>query len=398
MIVCYAVNITHENLAEELVKQGYLVAVTGLQKLDFNYRYGITFRDFNLRDKLVVNGLDIGTQHISYMYHAKKSELTRVLVSKLPMGISGDDICAALNNYGDILSVQQVTRVMFGQKLDTGDRVVKFKKIHKDIPSYVTVRGWKAYIMYKGQLKTSRFCGKVGHFAKDCPSKRKSDERPRENQDKPEEKEKADEPTVNMEVTESSVIPTHEDLVKDLLDNLAEPEPDSVQVPAKVAENLDSDITSKVFTNESVSNPTSEVKPLGAKDSMKGDPGVAKRGKKKRKKNLNRAVLDQLEDTTAVKDSLVQDTVPTGMNYFGPLNWSVSFGVEKQCYVYVFCDTTAASDYLIEDHVRVVHKREYGDYMTRLHKPQYPCTICRYIASSEFMLSIDGSERHGIWG
>ena len=260
MIVCYAVNITYENLAEELVKQGYLEAVTGLQKMDFNYRYGITFRDFNLRDKLVVNGLDIGTQHISFMYHAKKNELTRVLVSKLPMGILDDDICAVLNSYGDILSVQQVTRVIYGQKLDTGDRVVKFKKIHKDIPSYVTVRGWKAYIMYKGQLKTCRSCGKVGHFAKDCPSKRKPDERSRENQDKSKEKEKADEPTENMEVIESTVTPTvtptHEDLVQDLLDNLAEPESDSVQVPTKVAENLDSEFASKVLTNESVSNST----------------------------------------------------------------------------------------------------------------------------------------------
>ena len=57
---------------------------------------------------------------------------------------------------------------MFGQKLDTGDLVVTFKKINKDIPSYVTVRGWKAFIMYRGQPKTCRSCGKVDRFAMDC--------------------------------------------------------------------------------------------------------------------------------------------------------------------------------------------------------------------------------------
>ena len=89
-----------------------------------------------------------------------------------------------------------------------------------------------------------------------------------------------------MEVIEPTVIPTYEDRVTDLLDNLAKPESDPVQVPTKVAENLDSEITSKVLTNESASNSTSEVKPLGAKDSLKGGAGVTKRGKKKKKKKI----------------------------------------------------------------------------------------------------------------
>ena len=85
-------------------------------------------------DKLVVNGLDIDGIHVTFMYHAKKNDLTRVLVSKMPLRISDVEICAVLDNYGVILSVQQVTRVMFGQKLDTGDPVVTFKKINVNIP------------------------------------------------------------------------------------------------------------------------------------------------------------------------------------------------------------------------------------------------------------------------
>ena len=347
MIVCYAVNITYENLAEELVKQGYLEAVTGLQKLDFNYRYGITFKDFNLRDKLVVNGLDIGTQHISFMYHAKKNELIRVLVSKLPMGISDDDICAVLNSYGDILSVQQVTRVIFGQKLDTGDRVVKFKKLQNDIPSYVTVRGWKAYIMYKGQPKTCRFCGKVGHFARDCPS-RKPDERPRENRDKSKEKEKADEPTENMEVSEAivtpTVTPTYEDLVTDLLDNLAEPEPDPVQVPTKVAENLDSDVSSN----------TPEVKPLGAKESLKG--GVTKKGKKRRKKKI--PVVEPENSRPYLSEKL--EELGLSKYYSGD-----TFDRKNQRWDCDFCGYSNDNPYMIGIHVRDNHFEELCEFVRK---------------------------------
>ena len=88
--------IAYERIAEELVKQEYLKAVTGFHKLDFHHRYGVAhaFSDPNLRDKLVVNGLDIDGIHVTFIYHAKKIDLTRVLVSKLPLGISDDEIRA----------------------------------------------------------------------------------------------------------------------------------------------------------------------------------------------------------------------------------------------------------------------------------------------------------------
>ena len=113
-----------------------------------------------------------------------------------------------------------------------------------------------------------------------------------------------------METTGSLVIPTHIELVKDLLDTLTETESDSVKDvsepstsgtklvtvqsvqsnsngTATVAENLDSDICGNVATNESDlgSEYVSAVKPLGAKDSLSDEAGVKK--KKKRKKKLS---------------------------------------------------------------------------------------------------------------
>ena len=236
MVVFLAEKIAYERIAEELSRQEYWKAVTGIQKLDFHHRYAVAFSDPTLHDRLVVRGLNIDGVHVSFVYHAKKNDLTRVLVSKLPIEVPNDEIRLALHYYGDILSVQQVTKVMFGKRLDTGDRVVIFKKMHKD----------KVYIMYTGQPKTCRSCGKVGHFAKDSSSKRKPDEKSSGDQDKPGKKRKSDgkftgdqDIPMNMEITEPSgiVIPTHEQFIKEFMDTLAEIEPDPVEpVQGKINE------------------------------------------------------------------------------------------------------------------------------------------------------------------
>ena len=235
---------------------------------------------------------------------------------------------------------------MFGRKLDTGDRVVIFKKIHKDIPSYVPVRDWKAYMMYTGQPKTCRSCGNVDHFAKDCSSKRKPDETFSEDQNIFDKKRKSDKKSaedqdipVNMDIVEPSgtVVPTEEQLIKELMVSLTEVEPDPVElVQDKLNEIQSVTDRSEVTTSVSfltkikvekespsidkscgpqiskdsssgaegsaalpkqtaernlaheddkhVSSHISGVKPLGAKDSMQGATGVGKKKKKKAKK------------------------------------------------------------------------------------------------------------------
>ena len=41
-----------------------------------------------------------------------------------------------------------------------------------------------------------------------------------------------------------------------------------------------------------------------------------------------------------------------------------------------------------------MHEDEYGVYMRGLDRPQYPCTRCRYVASSEFRLILHMDDRH----
>ena len=64
-------------------------------------------------------------------------------------------------------------RVIQGRKIDTGDRVIIFTRIAINIPSYVYVRGWRAFVNYRGRQKTCRVCGDFDHLAKDSPKARR---------------------------------------------------------------------------------------------------------------------------------------------------------------------------------------------------------------------------------
>ena len=81
MLVSFARNIAQERISEVLEEQGYWKAVTVFQKLDFR-RYEIVFSDPDLRDKLVINGLDIDGVHITFGYHRHRNYLIRVLLSE----------------------------------------------------------------------------------------------------------------------------------------------------------------------------------------------------------------------------------------------------------------------------------------------------------------------------
>ena len=141
--------------------------------MGFNRRYGIVIESQNARDLPVESGLNIDGKHISFAYHTRRDVRKRVYVSQVPLDITELEFREAFSFDGDILEVTRLTKILHGRKIDTGDRVLVFKELRKEIPSYVHVRIWNAIVRYNGQLQTCRVCSLAGHFAKDCPRNNK---------------------------------------------------------------------------------------------------------------------------------------------------------------------------------------------------------------------------------
>ena len=170
---------SYEQLADELNKNGYWKSVSGFQKVDFGRRFAIVMEDAALRDKLVE--LKVDGKHVMFAHHRRRFN-TRVYVSQLPIVINEFDLREVFSFYGELLEINYVTKLMYGRCIDTGDRVLIFREINRHIPSYIFVRGWRAFVKYNGQPQTCRVCGSTTYFAKDCPVNKK-DKRESENKE-----------------------------------------------------------------------------------------------------------------------------------------------------------------------------------------------------------------------
>ena len=83
--------------------------------------------------------------------------------------------------------------------------MICFTKIARNITSYVFVKGWQAFVRYRGQIQTCIICGDIDHLAKDCPrakrqnkpSQPSSPDTPMETQETP----KPPKPVISQEET-----------------------------------------------------------------------------------------------------------------------------------------------------------------------------------------------------
>ena len=81
MVVCLANGIEYEALAKVLNEKGYWKDVIGYQRVDFNRKYALVFKNDRTRDLLVDEGLNVNGVHVNFAYHRRKEDARiRVLV------------------------------------------------------------------------------------------------------------------------------------------------------------------------------------------------------------------------------------------------------------------------------------------------------------------------------
>ena len=177
LLICYAGSFSYDELTQALNREGYRKHVQVFQTVDYYRRFAVQFDNTAVRDRLLENGINVAGNWVYFSPHQKGIYIRprwKVYVSQLPSGITHQEIRAVLQNYGNVRDVHVITRSLFGRRYDTGDRVVIFSALDKDIPSYLSIKGWKAFIRYSGQPKTCRICERTGHIVKDCPVNQRS--------------------------------------------------------------------------------------------------------------------------------------------------------------------------------------------------------------------------------
>ena len=174
MLVCKAKFNTYEAIAAALHREGYWKAVSGFQKLDYSHHYGVEIKDQELRERLFKNGLKVGYYNLCFVYHGTKN--VRVYLSHLPLGVNVWDVKVSFASYGKVENVQEATKALHGRKVLTGERIISFLKLWKDIPSFIFLQGWQVAVKYSGQPKTCRIFYEQGHFADGYPKRKRNRE------------------------------------------------------------------------------------------------------------------------------------------------------------------------------------------------------------------------------
>ena len=221
---------------------------------------------------------------IFFNFHGKKPWY-RVQVFNIPIGVSIDEIEDAFEEYGEIQSIESRFKQYHGLRMNTGQRTITFSQIIKNIPSYVTVRGWKAYVYYSGQQKTCRNCGETNHLAKGCPRNRRPEDTPMGQQCAAEEpNEEVDGKPTDMDVQESSTpnVPAPKDLIRpstcqEILENLepfenvalANVTLEDCQVPTSVEEEAQQNAANPKKQSQAWADSTDEVEEFSVVGSKK---------------------------------------------------------------------------------------------------------------------------------
>lgn len=96
-----------------------------------------------------------------------------VKVYDLPPYLPNGTIAKHLSAYGEVLSIKDDVWQKFFPGVPNGTRTVRMK-LKKSIPSYVNMEDECAYVKYRNQTATCRYCGRNLHIGSKCSDVKKA--------------------------------------------------------------------------------------------------------------------------------------------------------------------------------------------------------------------------------
>ncbi|KAL1376635.1 hypothetical protein pipiens_016785 [Culex pipiens pipiens] len=93
---------------------------------------------------------------------------TEVKIYHLPPRMPNEEITRFMESYGEILSIRNETcKSKRFANTPNGVRMVRIR-LRKQIPSFISVKGYSTYVTYSNQIQTCKHCGDCVHYGTSC--------------------------------------------------------------------------------------------------------------------------------------------------------------------------------------------------------------------------------------
>ena len=147
--ISHITRFSEEKLAMDLEKRNLWKDVTGLSISGNRKIMEIEFRSRKSVEELLVNPLN--THQRSLAFREINSKRVTVSLLGVPLGYPMQDIVDELSCYGDLVTSYQISKEVYGRRVPSGTRIIKFKELLEPIPKYLNIGGRSVRAIYTGQ-------------------------------------------------------------------------------------------------------------------------------------------------------------------------------------------------------------------------------------------------------
>lgn len=175
----------YEVIYKELIKEVEEEEVVGIQLYPAGWprKLQITVTNNDLKNKLLVEGLDIFGKHIDFK--DENSTVLKVVLKDAPVEWSDQTIEGFMEEYGEIVRIEREMVIVDGRKTNwtTGTRFVYMSSLTTPIPTKLEVTvgnlSFSLAAWYRGQQTEPRHipncirCGSQTHHVRECPHRDK---------------------------------------------------------------------------------------------------------------------------------------------------------------------------------------------------------------------------------